>query len=254
MMREEKLKELSTKLCSGDNVMSNFQKNLYMYVKDAEITMRDISDKADIPFSTLNNIIYKNPKDVKLSTVVALAKALEISVDELIGANTINPITRESIMLCKQLPEHSLYLVRYFIRHQARIYANLDKHQKYISVLIPNIYNGVMHTTNIVESLCIDNLPDDVKSNVYLGLKLSNNAYMPYYQEGEIILIAADRKAILGERCVITADGEIYIVEKTFREEYINVINNAKIPANKVDDKIGYVVGFLNSDGSWGIR
>lgn len=252
-MREDKLKELSTKLCSGDNYMSNLQKNLDLYVKDPEITMRDIADKANIPFSTLNNIIYKNPKDVKLSTVVALSKALEISIDELIGANTINPVTQESIMLCRQLPEHSLYLIRYFIRHQAKIYAGLNRHKKYISVLIPNVYNGVMHTTNIVESLCIDNLPYEIKSKAYIGLKIVNNTYMPHYQNDEIILISADRNAMAGEKCVITADGGIYIVEKSF-SGYTSLINQAKIPLNKVDDNIGYIIGFLNPDGSWGIR
>jgi hypothetical protein len=30
--------------------------------------------------------------------------------------------------------------------------------------------------------------------------------------------------------------------------------NKIVMPAKSVDEKLGYVVGFLNPDGSWGIR
>ena len=47
------------------------------------ITIKDISEESSIPFSTLNTFLYGNSKDIKLSTAVKLAKALNVSIDEL---------------------------------------------------------------------------------------------------------------------------------------------------------------------------
>lgn len=86
--------------------------------------------------------------------------------------------------------------------------------------------------------------------------------YMPYYLPGEIILIAADRKAQVGERCVVTSNGGIYIVVKDrvindgiMEWRYVPLMSqNVALPDGIIDDKLGYVVGFLDRDGSWGIR
>lgn len=73
------------------------------------------------------------------------------------------------------------------------------------------------------------------------------------YDAGEIILIASDRETQRGEHCVVTSNGGIYIVVKS-RKTYKPLTSQYEIPDSKIDDKIGYVVGFLNKDLTWGIR
>lgn len=117
-MEKEKLNKLSLNLSSDDkNYMSAFRKNLFMYVEEKDITIKEISEEAGIPFSTLNSFLYGKTNDVKLSTAVKLAKALKISIDELVGAETISDISRESIAICRNLPDNALYLVRWYIRY-----------------------------------------------------------------------------------------------------------------------------------------
>ncbi len=262
-MHQEKLKLISSKLTSDqNNYMNAFRQNLFLYVNEKDITIKEISEEADIPFSTLNSILYGNPKDIKLSTVVKLAKTLDVSIDELVGAETINPITRESMSICRNLPEHALYLVRYFIRHQKKIYESKDNRIKRISVLKPECNRGNLLTTNVIVPMEVDSLPDSLKSKIYLGVKVPCEHYMPYYAPGDIILVAADREGLNGERCVVTHNGKIYLVEKRSyikdgkkHYKYVALLNDDFVVSeNDIDDKVGYIVGFLNPDGSWGTR
>lgn len=235
--------------------MDALRHNIDLYVEDKGITLNDISERSGLSVSTISNVLYKDSKDVMLGTAIALAKAFGVTVDELVGSQTMDSKMRESVRICRGLPEHSLYLIRYFIRHQNRIYSNIANKDEYISVLIPRYENGVIQTTNVVEPMCISNLPIYARIRAYIGLKIPSENYMPYYQEGDIILIASDRNAEKGERCVVTSNGGIYIVEKSRKEnEYISLVSRIKIPDTKIDDNIGYIVGFLNPDLTWGIR
>ena len=64
------------------------------------------------------------------------------------------------------------------------------------------------------------------------------------------------------EICVITQGDNYYIVRKKSyiandgkkRWKYISLFTEKEFLKEEIDDKLGYVVGFLNSDGSWGVR
>lgn len=263
MIEKELVKRISTKLIvDKENFMRSFRWNLGKFIETPEITIKQLSEESGIPYATLNSVLYGNSSDVKLSTAISLSKALGISIDELVGAGTMEDKMMESVKICRALPEHSLYLVRYLIRHQGKIYSELGYKQKYISVIKPQLINGIIATTNAVEPMCVDNLPEDVKSKAYIGIQIPCDYYMPFYLPGEILLLAADREEQVGERCVVTSNGGIYIVVK------IHVFENGKIvwkyvplmspesilPDGIIDEKIGYVVGFLDVNGVWGIR
>jgi len=263
MMEKERIKKISTHLSvNRTNYMLSFRGNLHEFLNEPDMTVYKLADEANLPYSTLNSLLYGNSNDTKLSTAVALARAFGISVDELVGCGTMEDKMLESVKICRSLPEHSLYLIRYFIRHQDKIYSSLEKSHKYISVLKPQLVNGIIATTNAVEPICIDNLPEDIKSKTYIGLKIPCDYYMPFYLPGEIILLAADREPQDGERCIVTSNGGIYIVVKTHIIEdgvrkwrYVPLMSpNSILPENLIDDMKGYVVGFVNNDGDWGIR
>ena len=85
---------------------------------------------------------------------------------------------------------------------------------------------------------------------------------MPIYSPYDILLIAADREAHNGERCVIERNNNLFIVEKKIyikdgvkRSEYVSLMNSRfTVPDSEIDDKLGYIVGFLNNDSSWGYK
>lgn len=262
-MEKEKLKKMSLNLSADrENYMSAFRKNIDMYVAEKDIKLKDISEEADIPFSTLNTFLYGDANDCKLSTAVKLARAFGISIDELVGSETIEKMSRESLQMCRNMPDYVVYLIRSFIRHQYQMHSEFDKDSINIPVLIPECSNGYLLTTNVTETVCIDHLTQNIKSKVCLGLKIPCEHYEPFYMPNEIILIAADRDGLDGEKCVISRNGNFFIVKKKFyiennvkKYKYISLMNNkTEIYPHQIEDKIGYIVGFLNSDNSWGIR
>lgn len=85
MISKELLAEFPQNFVAGDDPMGNLRKNLFLYVDSPKISIRDIADAADIPMATLNSILYGSCKDCHMRTVIALAKGLGISVDELMG-------------------------------------------------------------------------------------------------------------------------------------------------------------------------
>ena len=59
MMNKEKLKKISKNLSANfDDFMSAFRKNMFMYLEEKGITIKDISEESDVPFSTLNTFLY----------------------------------------------------------------------------------------------------------------------------------------------------------------------------------------------------
>ena len=101
-MDKEKLCGISRKLTSNrENFIAAFRKNLFMYSDEKDITLKESAENADIPFSTLNSFLYGSSKDIKLSTAVKLAHALDVSIDELVGADTLSGLSRESIAICR---------------------------------------------------------------------------------------------------------------------------------------------------------
>lgn len=228
------------------NFVDNIRDNLNRY--DGDLTLPEIAESAGIPFSTLKNILYGNSADCKLSTAASLAKFLGITIDELVGSDTLTPDAKESLSIYRELPDRSKYLSRWFVKHQKVLCTNND-FTKSIAVMIPKDSNGYLHPTNEFKTLAIDDFSDYVKAKVFIGIKITADYYMPYYSPYDTLLIANDRDAFKNERCVILYYGKIKIVTRNERimdgtkyVEYISVRNRkAVISESEIDELIGYV-------------
>ena len=261
----KKPKNLEKKLVKNPkNPTSALRQNVDILMDIYGYTLSETSEKADISFEKFKSFFYGKSDEVRLSTAVKLARLFGLSVDELCGAETVSNEMEEYINMYKALPEYSKYLVRYFIAHQNNIYQRRAvSGKKVISVLKPQCVDTYLQTTNVTEELCIEHLDEKVKSKVSIGLRIPCEHYMPFYSPHDILLIAADREATHGERCVIEMNNNLFIVEKRNHikngvktSEYVSLMNGRfTVPATNIDYKIGYIVGFLNAeDGTWGVR
>ena len=76
------------------------------------------------------------------------------------------------------------------------------------------------------------------------------------------MLLGYDREGENNETCVISSHGYIYICKKKIQFvngkkeiNYIAITNKKKIFSwDEIDDRFGYVVGFLHPNGELGIR
>lgn len=263
-MEREKLKKLSLNLTTDRNdYMSAFRKNIDMYVAEKDITLREIAEKADIPYSTLNTFLYGTSNDCKLSTAVKLARAFGISIDELVGAGTIEDGTRTTIALARTLKDHHRNVIRLFAKHQYELHGNVPPTSKQISVLLPECQHGHLKTTNVTEAINIDHLPSSVRADACLALKIPCDHYEPYFLKDEILVLGAHRLGYNGERCVISKNGNMYLCVKKIetidgvkKTKYLSLLTgkNVLFTSDEIDDRIGYVIGFMYPDGEWGAR
>ncbi len=251
MLDKKSLRQLSQNLVSDpDNYISSFRKNLFMYVDQKDISLAEIANVADISLSTLRSFLYGDAQDCHVSTVVKLAKALNVSCDELLGSGTISPQTCESLQLVRLLPESFTHFVRWMIHYHYNELNSKKVSIRSIELMNPICMdNGNLRMTNDFEVLDISDLNDDIRPKIFLGVKIPCEHYVPHYFPGDILLIANDRSSKRSEHVLVTIGSNMWIVDR--REE----IENGKKVENYYslrdkrkkasDDDVGIVIGYV---------
>lgn len=253
MLEEKKLKEISNHLIANRfDFMSSFRNNMYMYVDDKDITLADISEKSKIPYPTLRTFLYGNSKDANLSNAIKLAHALDISIDELVGAETIPELTRESLKICRNLPDNDLILVRWFIRCLEDLNSQNEPNKRYVKVMLPEEDNdGNCKLVSKFENMEITDLSEPLRSKIFMGFKIISDYYMPYYKPNDIILIANDRPAKFNEHILVRVGNFIFIAKRT-TENGIGKLysirdNKYRIDEVEVDEVVGYIAHTIHN-------
>lgn len=247
MLKREKLKEISNNLVSNRvDFISAFRQNLFRYIADKDITLNDISIKSEIPLNTLNTFLYGKSNDTRISNVVKLARALEISIDELVGAETIPPKTMESIRMCRNLPDNDLYLVRWFIRYLDALNRENEPNKRYVSVMeVECNGNGNLKITSLYKKIEITNIDSEVKGKVFFGITMPCDHYMPIYSPYDILLIANDRPPKMSENCLIRVNGLLHIAKRKCEGEtakYYSIRDGKfRLDETEIDELIGYI-------------
>lgn len=254
MERENKTNFSEKISLEKDDYMKNIRDNLYNYLKSSDTTLVKFAEESDVTVSALNNILYGNPKDCKLSTVIKIAKALGISLDELAGAETINENVMRNIINCRNLPTNAIYLIRWFINHQVTLY-NRDARagQKIISVMNPlHTNDGILKVTNNFGQIDISNLPIELRDKVFFGLNLGCDWYMPLYSPFDVLLLANDRAPFPKEHVVIVIGDNIFLAKQKREDGHTNYygIRDGKFRCNEtaITDVVGYVTGIMSNE------
>ena len=254
-MKKEKLVKFSRKLVSdGQTPIQNLRRNLSMYISSPDITLKDISEGADISFDTLKNLIYQNTRDCKLSTVVSIANALEVTVDELVGANTFSKEDKECIDMFREMPEYYQYFIRWFIKRQYQMLNNnFRDYAKTIPVVsLEENNDGTLHLSKQFATLDITTVPKNLKAQIFMGISLNTNNYMPFYSDYDTVLIANDRPPKANENSVIIYGNNVFIAHrnvcknKNGKYEYASIRDRRFLCVEEdADDIIGYIIYIL---------
>lgn len=255
---------------NSQNWMEAFRQNIGILRAYYGWSVRVLAEKADVSENTINKIVQGKTNDCDASIVVRIAKAFNVSADELMGSDTIYEETRKVIAMSRVLKEHHRKVIRMYVKHQYLLHGQNEPNIKYISVLQPMCVNRRLKTTLIDKKLCIDFLTKPTQEKVSMGIRIPCDHYEPRFLEGEIILLGYDREAENNEMCVISSGGNIYICIKKVQFvdgkkeiNYVAITNSKKIFSfDEIDDKFGYVVGWLEPDDvnnpdttySWGVR
>lgn len=223
-----------------------FRQNILKYAEYNKMTMVDVANKSNIPINTINSFLHQLSNDMKVSNVAKIAKALSVSIDELIGADTIPELTKESLSICRNLPENDLMLVRWFIRCLADLNGKNEPNKRYVKVMLPEEDNdGNCKLVSKFENMEITDLQEPLRSKIFMGFKVISDYYMPYYKPNDVILIANDRPAKFNEHILVRVGDFIFIVKRVSKNGigklYSIRDDKYRIDESEIDEIIGYI-------------
>ena len=253
-MKRELLKNVRKNLVVQNENLSEMdclRENLRMYIDNRAITLIKLSEDAGISMETLKTLIYGHSKDCMLSTVSSLAKALHVTKDELTGS--LDKRTALSLASYQDdLPLRSKRIIDWNIKHEIH---ELAKHpgQKVIRVMTPelNEFNNLKRTLNN-EYMDISNLGEELISKAYFAIKIPCDFYEPLFFEGDVLILANDRKATPFEKVVILENGNISIVKRKVENGIINfysIIDGSLYSTDKPSiETYGYVIKHIEGE------
>lgn len=243
--------------------MESFRENIGLLRTYYGWSVAKLSTIANIPEATLQNIVKGKTHDCSLSVISSLAKAFNVSIDELAGTGTIHEETRKTIAMTRVLEPHVQKVIRIYAKHQYILHKKNNTEPKTISVLNPKCIERRLKRVSLSdEKIVLDKLTRGTQEKISFGIKIPCDHYEPHFLKDEIILLGYDREGENNEMCVVSSNGYIYICIKKVQFvdgkkeiNYVAITNKRKIFSfDEIDDRFGYVVGFLNPDGTWGER
>lgn len=223
-----------------------FRENLMKYTGLKNITMTRVAEESQVPINTINSFLHKVSNDMKISNVAKIAKTLNVSIDELVGTDTLHELTKESLEICRNLPENDLLLVRWFIRCLADQNRAIKPNKRFVKVMLPEEDNdGNCKLVSRFENLEITDLQEPLRSKVFIGFKIQNDSYLPYYRPNDVLLVANDRTPKSNEHVFVRVGDYIFLVKRVLENGNAKLYsvrdNKYRIDESEVSELIGYV-------------
>lgn len=250
-MTKSKTDKNTANFCATNDTkcsMYYIKNQILRYMELHDMSQDEFAEYAGISTHTLHSIIYKGLDDCKLSTAIAIAKAIGIGVDELANTGAMPDISLESVRISRNLPEHVQLLIRRYIRWQQSMHEKFKNHPgKFIDVMNLDYENDHLKTSNDMEKVDISEFPTDLKAKCFRGVRIPCDEYIEFYRENDILILADDRKPRGRERCVILYFNRVFIVQKA-TQDGVNGYRRIRdttffVPENEVEYYFGYVAG-----------
>ena len=173
-------------------------------------TLQQLAEISDLPIETVRNVYYGKTVDPKISTVMKLANAFDISVNCLMGQCPHTSKERTILQHYRSCGPHGKSLIEFIAKYEAGAVKNernaVDKHK--IPCLIPHgdTSKGIVYET------CGTTEVSTAVQEAFIAIQLTNNGFAPVYCKGDILLFE-NRFPSHGERAAFFQNGRAYIRE-----------------------------------------
>lgn len=205
------------------------------------ISKEELAEMCELPVETIRNIYYGKTPDPKTSTVMKISKALNITVNCLLGECSHSSEERALLQFFRSCGNHGKSVILLSAKFEALLARDereaAGRHS--VPCLIPqgDIHQGIVYDKCEVVDIFTS------KEEAYVAIKMSNNDLVPAYCKGDILLIA-NRFPSNNEYGVFYKDGRAYIrqyveEEKQYRLKCLH--NQGKDMVFKRMDEIEYV-------------
>lgn len=163
------------------------KERLHTILQEQNILLSDFAEMCDLPFETVRNVYYGRTSDPKVSTVMKMAQALNISVNCLMGSCSHSKEEKVLLRHYRSCGTHGKSIIELIAKYEAiSARAEREAYEKHkIPCLIPkgNICQGIIYdsceTVEIFTS----------EEKAYTAIQITNNELVPVYCKGDIVLI-----------------------------------------------------------------
>ena len=210
--------------------MKEFSSKVLELLGNKGWSLKQLSDKTDIPYETLRNIIYDKTDDIKAFKIVKpLALALEVTTDYLLGITTYPEIEKQLLCNYRKASSHGKQFIFAMSKFESA-YTEFENQQidikeiecyspevteqsegdrkilYYVPCLEPTgqFRDGVLYDTSI-KTRIKTHLKD-----VFMAVKIPNDSLADTYYKGDILLLQ-QRRPEVGEIAIFHKDDHIYI-------------------------------------------
>lgn len=186
------------------------EKKLREIMDDKGLTTQQFADLCGIPLDTMNNILRRKTTDPKVSTVLKISEALNITVNCLMGRCSHTSEERALLNYFRKCGEHGKGIILHSAQYEAVSAQYRDGEERPIPCLIPkhdDIRKGIINDLSTVQDVWVKG----TKANT--AIQITTNDLIPFFCKGDIILIEK-RFPKPGEI------GAFYIGARTFIRRY----------------------------------
>ena len=234
----------------------NWLDNIKRLKKEKNLTNESLSERSGISLGTLNKLLAGATEDPKLSTLLALSRALGVSMDEMLGTSSASTIDSALTEKYSSLDRSGRETVDYIINKEyARV--TREREAKPYSLENPQIrriklFNTAASAGTGVYLSDSDSSEISVYSNPItdaadFAVRVSGDSMMPRYHDGDILLAEQTNRVDEGELGIFSLNGEAFF--KKFGGDRLISLNPSysDITINAYDDVrcFGRVIGRL---------
>ena len=173
-------------------------------------SIQQLAEICDLPLETVRNVYYGKTTDPKISTVMKMAKAFNLSVNCFMGQCNHTPQERVLLRNYRSCSNHGKNLIEFVSKYEASASnterTSTDKHR--VPCLIPHgdIRKGIIYET------CTTSDYETSVKEAFVGIQMNNNDLAPQYCKGDIILFE-NRFPSNKEFAAFFREGKAYIRE-----------------------------------------
>lgn len=222
------------------------KERLVSVLHNRDWSVSDLADKCDIPLDTLKNVYYGRSDNPKLETLIAIADALDVSIDFLVGRTNYAKDEMEILKNYRKSSSHGKQFILSMSKFESKYteFENTQKNIKEIDCYCPQVSeenigdnkikyyipcleptglfkDGVLYDTSIKTRISTH------LNNVFMAVKIPNDSLADTYYKGDIVLLE-QRRPNVGEIAIYHKDNYIYI-RQYGRDENRHILHSLNI-------------------------
>ena len=184
-------------------------KRLKEILYDKKITLEYYSQMSGVPIETLRNIYYGRTSNPNIKTVMAMAEALDMTINSLLGVeNATNNEERKLLNYYRNCGTHGKNIIMNFAKYESAIALDEREGLRQYKIIClkstDNIFRGLLYDPENPYEIYTN------KKEAYMAFETSINDAAPTYCKGDILLLE-NRFPKSGEHGVFLKDEEVFV-------------------------------------------